>query len=100
MPTMARMNFKTKKPRTFASDRDLFLHDIACATLERAIRDWQELEYGALSAAVTNDNGLVYRHELIKFFYSKWFDILVANVTDYHGDELREVLKVTKWNRP
>lgn len=94
MPTMDRLNFKTKPPRTFASERDMFLHDIACETLTRAVRDWKELEYGALSAAVTDDYGLVYRHELVKFFHSKWFDILVANVTDYHGDELREVLRV------
>ena len=94
---LIRTNILTKN-RTFASEHDRWLYDIACLTLERAVRDWNEgLNHGELESYYTLEHSTVFRSELLRFFRSRWFEKLLAIATDYPPDVIRKALGVDKW---
>lgn len=89
--------FIMTKDRTFKSEYDRWLHDIACLTLERAVRDWKELNYGELESFYSMEHTTVYRSELVRFFRSRWFERLLSMTTNYPPDVIRKELKLDKW---
>lgn len=71
------------------------MNDIACLILERAVRDWNDgLQRGKLESYYTLEHTTVYRHELLRFFKSRWFEKLLAITTDYSPDVVRHALGV------
>lgn len=72
-------------------NRDVF--DLAYVTLERAIEDWKALDYGR-RAEVMVDKELVGRNEVVEFFFSKWFEILLAATMPYTPKQIRKLIRM------
>ena len=69
--------------------------ELASAILERAVLDWQSLGYGKL-AMVIADTKPITREGMLEFFFSEWFEALLAPVTDYSPEQIRRFLFITE----
>ena len=84
------------KPRTYPNAQAESDAEISCLIIEQAVMDWKRLEYGKLGRTTTEgSNAYIYRAELIAFFKSAWFDILLeAALPDYTSSEIRRQLNI------
>lgn len=70
-------------------NRDVF--DLAYVILERAVEDWKALDYGRRSEVIV-DKELVERDEVVEFFFSKWFEILLNATLPYTPAQIRRYI--------
>jgi len=73
--------------------------NLAEAIIERAIEDWKFLEYGNLDN-ITFSGSRIKRSELLEFFFSPWFEQLLASFTDIPPNKIREHIKITDKMKP
>ena len=73
---------------------DTDVRTLAEAIIERAVEDWKELKRGELEKAYTSDGNTVKREELISFFYSKEFAVLLNSFTKFSPAQIRTFLDV------
>lgn len=71
------------------------ISDLQGEILAQAVRDWNSIEQGKLKYAASSDD-YVYREELLKFFWSEWFETLVNNCTEYTPQQIRDFIHVPK----
>lgn len=71
------------------------ISDLQGEILAQAVRDWNSIEQGKLKYAASSD-GYVYREELLKFFWSEWFETLVEHCTEYTPQQIRDFIHVPK----
>lgn len=85
------------KERISLDDQDTV--NLAEAICERAVEDWFGLERGKLEYAnVTGTR--VWRNELIEFFFSEWFTVLLGSFTERPAQQIREMIGVTEDMNP
>ena len=77
---------------SYESVKDKALHDIACAILEQACVDWEAIERGKLTSIYLYDNSRIYKHKLLEFFGSDWFDTLVTHTVNYTPEQVLKAL--------
>lgn len=75
---------------------------LAAAICERAVVDWIALDYGRLQFAKC-DGSLVQRQKLLEFFFSEWFEELLASFSRYTPAQIRRAIRipgrdVNSWN--
>ena len=75
---------------------------LAGAICERAVVDWIALDYGRLQSAKC-DGSLVQRRKLLEFFFSTWFEELLASFSRYTPAQIRRAIRipgrdVNSWN--
>lgn len=70
--------------------------DLAVAILANAVSDWQSLKYGDVNARYRRKNRteFITRDEMLRFWYSEWFEFLLGSVSTISPDEIREYLHV------
>ena len=85
----------------YNSFRDAGAVEIAAAIIERAVIDWQTLEYGKLKRAIgKQETSFVYTAEVEAFFHSKWFEYLLSlTLPRYTPQEVRAALKIKEPRR-
>lgn len=69
--------------------------NLAEATVERGIIDWNALERGKLKS-IKFDGQFVYRAEVLRFFFSPWISELMASFTKRTPEWLRQQLGMTE----
>jgi len=83
---------ETIKRKVLRDDEDAT--ELASAILERAVMDWQSLKYGKLAMIVAEGKELK-RSDMLEFFFSDWFESLLAPVTEYSPGQIRKFLYIT-----
>lgn len=68
--------------------------ELAEAIVERAVEDWKYLEYGQLSK-VRCHGDLLERDELLCFFFSGWFNVLLQSFSERNPSQIREWIRIT-----
>ena len=80
-------------PRRTRQITDDITTEIAVSIIEQAIDDWRRLE--RLETSYTKYAGAwINRAEVVKFFHGKWFEKLLASVTELEPNRVREVLGI------
>lgn len=89
------------KDSGFNSYREAGAVELAAAIIERAVIDWQTLDYGKLKRAMgKQDNNFVYAKEVEAFFHSQWFEYLLSLTLPLRTpQEVREALKIREPRR-
>ena len=67
--------------------------DIGYGIIERAVYDWQTLEYGLSREAFIDGREFIKREEVVSFFFSKWFTRLCEPL-HYSPEEIRDALNI------
>lgn len=81
---------KTSRGSRDVVQRDVL--DLAYGILERAVEDWQALQYGAKAEAMV-DGEIVERKDILPFFFSEWFYELCEPL-NYTPKQIREHLHI------
>lgn len=70
--------------------------DLAGAILANSVADWQSLKYGEVNARYRRKNRteFITRDEMLRFWYSEWFEFLLESISTISPDEIREYLHV------
>ena len=77
------------------------LTEIAAAIIIQAVYDWQDLECGKLDKLARYKKDTLYKDELLRFFFSGYFESLCHHVTKaYEPWEFRAALHIREEDRP
>lgn len=86
-----------KHPRIEIDDQDVV--NIAEAIIERQIEDWRFLECGRLDN-ITFCGGRIKREHCLEFFFSPWFEQLLASFSERTPQEIRSFIGIYEYMRP
>lgn len=89
--------FSCKREKTQIDDADAM--NLAAAIIERQIEDWKFLDYGKLNN-ITFCGSRIRKKDCVEFFFSPWFETLLAAVTEITPDEVRKAIGVPEYLRP
>lgn len=73
--------------------------NLAEAIIERQVEDWKFLEYGRLDN-ITFCGSRIKRKECLEFFFSPWFEQLLASFSDRSPEEIRGYIRIYESMRP
>jgi len=90
-------NLFGKRDRISLDDNDVV--NLAAAIIERMVEDWRFLDYGKLDN-ITFCGSRIRKSDCVEFFFSPWFETLLAAVTDVTPDEVRKAIKIPEYLHP
>lgn len=90
-------NLFGKKESVSLDDNDVA--NLASAIIERMIEDWRFLDCGKLNN-ITFCGSRIRKKDCVEFFFSPWFETLLAAVTDITPDQVRRAIGVPEYLRP
>lgn len=73
--------------------------NLASAICTRAVEDWRYLKDGALKSVPYYGDRL-HRDEILEFFFSKWFAMLLESFSDRTPEQIRGYLGITDDMKP
>ena len=73
---------------------------LAEAIIEQAVRDWKYIDYGQLGDKIHSNGTAIWRDELLEFFFSSWFEVLLASFSPHSAEQIRRMIRITDDMRP
>ena len=73
---------------------------LAEAIIERAVMDWKYIEYGQMEDKIHSNGTAIWKDELLEFFFSSWFECLLASFSQHSPEQIRRFLQITDNMKP
>ena len=73
---------------------------LAEAIVEKAVADWKFIEYGQMKDKIHSNGTAIWRDELLEFFFSGWFEILLASFSQHSPEQIRSYIRITEDMNP